>query len=153
MFCHMIIYPINLIGTKAQPDNSNLNCSHCLSYYPNTKRIFPLPFAFLNEVSSTTWQPTYWKIVSMYSVWFVPSWVRRRVKLSFLALKIRSLTLGGWSALSAILMPWAKAFAVGFDIRLFQDPKQLKTLVKFGRQLYWKVIVDTWLCENEGVST
>ena len=149
----MIIYPVNLIGTKAPSDHSNLNYSHCLSYYPNTKRIFPLSFAFLHEVSSTTWQPTYCKIVSMYSIWFVPSWVRRRVKLSSLALKIRSLTLGWWSALSAILMPWAKAFAVGFDTGLFQDSKKLKTLVKFGRQLYWKVIVDMWLSENEGVST
>lgn len=149
----MIIYPVNLIGTKAPSDHSNLNYSHCLSYYPNTKRIFPLPFAFLHEVSSTTWQSTYCKIVRMYSVWFVPSWVRRRVKLSFQALKIRSLTLRGWSALSAILMPWAKAFAVGFKIGLFQDRKKLKTLVKFGRQLYWKVIVDMWFCENEGVST
>ena len=153
MFCHMIIYPVNLIGTKAPSDNSNLNYSHCLSYYPNTKRIFPLPFAFLHEVSSTTWQPTYCKIVRMYSVWFVPSWIRRRVKLSFQALKIRSLTLRGWSALSTILMPWAKAFAVGVKIGLFQDPKKLKTVVKFGRQLYWKVIVDMWFCENEGVST
>lgn len=153
MFCHMIIYPVNLIGTKAPSDHSNLNYSHCLSYYPNTKRIFPLAFAFLHEVSSTTWQSTYCKIVRMYSVWFVPSWVRRWVKLSFQALKIRSLTLRGWSALSAILMPWAKAFAVGFKIGLFQDPKKLKTLVKFGRQLYWKVIVDMWFCENEGVST
>lgn len=62
------------------------------------------------------------------------------------------MTLGGWSALSVILMPWAKAFAVGFDIGLFQDSKKLKTLVKFGRQLYWKVIVDMWLSENKGVS-
>ena len=63
------------------------------------------------------------------------------------------MTLGWWSALSAILMPWAKAFAVGFNTGLFQDSKKLKTLVKFGRQLYWKVIVDMWLSENEGVST